>query len=439
MNQEKSKNETAPRRRRPGASAPYEVFTENKKEEEKKPKIHKDIKIDELPETKTSKRAKRATASTTVESKQEEKKEVKEKKIEPKEKKTKEPKVKKEKKPKEPKVKEEKKPKTKKSKIITAILIILYLLILGAVIYAGYFLGEKFALLDFKQLDVKDLGIEENVFDEANMNISKKEFDQIKTVAIFGTDNRSTSDENSRSDVNMVVSINPAKKSLKMISVPRDTRVQIRGSFDKMGHAYFYGGPQLAVKTLNQNFGLNITEYATIDFYGVIAAINKLGGINLDITLAERDYINKWTKESYGFSKAKYKTLKEYGKATLLNGEQALAHARNRSIGNDFTRAERQRTVLTAVLNKLSKMNLQQAMDLIDTMLKEVQTNVNIAEYVKIIPQLYASKDEYLSNIVSKQVPATTDLWFETINGLSCVVTNLPKQKTIFKNYIYNM
>ncbi len=421
MNQDENSevNIDIKKRRRAGAAAHYEVFTEDENEVKKEePKIEpKKIKIDEIDKDEKKSRRKKAVVADEIDNNAAKPK--KEKKV----KAVKDPNV----------------PKSKKHKIIITSLIILYLLVLSGVIFAGSFVGKRMALLNFEALDKEDLGIEENVFDGQNMNITKAQFDQIKTIAILGTDNRLTSDEKSRSDVNMVVSINPTTKSIKMISVPRDTYVQINGSRDKMAHAYFYGGPQLSVKTLNQNFGLNITEYVTIDFYGVINAINKLGGVNIDITEAERDYINKWTNESYGFSGAPYKKLTVFGKQTLLNGEQALAHARNRSIGNDFTRAERQRTVLTAVLNKLSKMDLQTAMDLIDTMLVEVKTNINISEYLKFIPELYASKDAYLSNIVSAQVPATEDIRFETINGLSCVVTDLTKQKSIFKNYIFNM
>ncbi|MEG0073616.1 MAG: LCP family protein [Clostridia bacterium] len=336
------------------------------------------------------------------------------------------------------KKKKNKKPLTKKAKILLSITLVIYVAIFVSVCFAGTFLGKRYAQVDIEKIDSEDLGIEKNVFDESNLNISKNEFNQIKTLAIFGTDNRATSDENSRSDVNMVVSINPTTKSLKMISVPRDTHVQINGSKDKMAHAYFYGGPQLAVKTLNQNFGLNITEYVTIDFYGVINAINKIGGVELDITEAERNYINKWTEESYGFSGRKYEALTTSGPKTLLNGEQTLAHARNRSIGNDFTRAERQRSVFTAILNKLSTKSLSEVMDLVDLMLQEVKTNINVIEYTKYIPELFAAKDQYLANIISRQIPATEDLHFETINGLSCVVTDLNAQKVIFRDCIFN-
>ena len=331
-----------------------------------------------------------------------------------------------------------KKEKKKISKLMI-FLILVYLLLCGGVIYGGYFLGNKYALINVTKLNHKDLGINNHAFDESNTNLTRKQFNQIKTIAVFGVDTRPGDELGSRSDVNMVISINPTMKSIKMVSVPRDTHVQIKGSKDKMGHAYFYGGPTLALNTLNQNFGLNITDYATINFNGVINAINKLGGIELDITEQEMNYINEWTHESYFFSNKPYKELTKYGPKTLLNGEEALAHARNRTIGNDFVRAGRQRQVLTAIINKLATKNLGEILALVDTMLKEVETNADVTDYFSIIPSMLANKDEYLANIISAQVPDLNNLHTEMINGLSCVVPNsMPKAKQDFQNYIYN-
>ncbi len=344
-----------------------------------------------------------------------------------------------EEKPKEEvKVKKDKKEKKPLSKT-TITLLCVYIVLCIAVIALGYFLGSKYALINVTKLNEAELGINEHAFDEANTNLTREQFNKIKTIAVFGVDTRPNDELGSRSDVNMVISINPTTKSIKMISVPRDTHVQIKGSKDKMGHAYFYGGPTLALNTLNQNFGLNITDYATIDFVGVINAINKLGGIELDITEQEMNYINEWTHESYGFSGKPYKKLTKYGPKTLLNGEETLAHARNRTIGSDFARAERQRNVLTAIINKLSTKNLSEIMALVDTMLKEVETNANVADYLAIIPSVLANKDQYLNNIISAQVPAITDLHTEMINGLSCVVPNsMPKARQQFQDYIFN-
>ena len=419
--------EQKPKRRPRKGSLASKKDVEKKEKETKKASKEKEKKAKKDPKEKTSKPKKEAKA-----------------------KKIKEPKVKKDKDTgievtnfadelSSDDKKENKKKTKKKISKLTIFLIILYLILCGGVIYGGYFLGNKYALINVTKLNKKDLGINNHAFDEANTNLTRKQFDQIKTIAVFGTDNRARDKEGSRSDVNMVISINPTMKSIKMISVPRDTHVQIRGSKDKMGHAYFYGGPTLAINTLNQNFGLNITDYATIDFYGVINAINKLGGVELDITQAEMNYINEWTHESYGFSGKPYKKLTKYGPKTLLNGEETLAHARNRTIGNDFVRTQRQRQVLTAIINKLSEKSLGEILELVDTMLKEVETNANITDYFAIVPSMLANKDEYLAHIISGQVPDLNNLHTEMINGLSCVVPNsMPIARKQFQDYIYN-
>ena len=331
----------------------------------------------------------------------------------------------------------EDKPKKKMSKGKIAFIVI-YLLLCTAVIYGGYFLGNKYALINVTKLNKQELGVNEHAFDEANTNLTREQFDQIKTIAVFGTDNRSDDKEGARTDVNMVISINPTTKSIKMISIPRDTYVQIKGSKDKMGHAYAYGGPSLALNTINQNFGLNITDYATIDFVGVINAINKLGGIELEITEEERLYINERVHESYKMSKKPTKLVDAPGKV-LLTGEQVLTHTRNRTVGNDFTRAERQRKVLEAIINKLSTKKLGDFMDLVDTMLKEVETNANITEYMAIIPTIFSSKDEYLANMISAQCPSINNVTTQTINGISYVVPiSMPQAKKEFQDYIFN-
>ncbi len=331
-----------------------------------------------------------------------------------------------------------KKKTTRKLSPVKISLLVIYLILCAAVIYGGYFLGNKYALINITKLNKQDLGINEHAFDEANTNLTREQFNKIKTIAVFGLDTRPNDELGSRSDVNMVISINPTTKSIKMISVPRDTYVQIKGTKDKMGHAYFYGGPTLALNTLNQNFGLNITDYATIDFVGVINAINKLGGLELEITEEERLYINERCHESYAMSKRPTKLVKNSGKV-LLTGEQILTHTRNRTVGNDFSRAERQRNVLQAIIKKLSTKNLSEIMDLIDTMLKEVETNANVTEYMAIIPSVLANKDQYLSNIISAQCPSINNITTPTINGISYVVPkSMPLARQEFQDYIFN-
>lgn len=319
--------------------------------------------------------------------------------------------------------------KNKKMKIWKIVLIIILLLIIGLISYAGFFIWSKLSKINYEAIDKSDLDINENLYNEVSDNISKKEFDDIKTIALFGTDSRDANNMYAgRSDTIIIASVNPKNKSIKLISIPRDTYVNIpdRG-MDKINHAYAYGKEQLSVKTINKNFGLNISEYITIDFSGLIHIIDSIGGVELNITEAEKDYINS------GVSKK----VMHSGNVTL-NGEQALQHSRNRTLGNDFARASRQRDVLEAIINKLSNKNMSEISRFCDIFLPQVKTNMDVMGYLDDVAVALTQKDSYLKNIYSVQIPSLDYSKGQMINGVYYFTTDLNKAKSEFIEYIYN-
>lgn len=325
----------------------------------------------------------------------------------------------------------QKKQKGKKGKIagiIVAIILILLVILLG--VGTGMVAG-KISKINFDKLDKGDLGVNEDLYTEVSDNVSKEEFEKIKNVALFGIDA-------GRSDAIMIASINQVDKTIKLISIPRDTYVSVAGhGKTKINHAYAYGKEQLALKTINSNFGLNISEYVTINFKGLINVINKIGGIELNISKAEKDYINEFVHESYELTGKPVQLLSSYGKVKLT-GEQALTHSRNRTIGNDFTREERQRDVLTAVMNKVSTMSITQLWSLSDSVLSEVKTNLNVSECMGIASDVLGNTSSYLNNIVSKQIPSEDDGGKgDNINGIYYYVCDLQKASKSMKNIIY--
>lgn len=325
----------------------------------------------------------------------------------------------------------QKKQKGKKGKIagiIVAIILILLVILLG--VGTGMVAG-KISKINFDKLDKGDLDVNEDLYTEVYDNVSKEEFEKIKNVALFGIDG-------GRSDAIMIASINQVDKTIKLISIPRDTYVSVAGhGKTKINHAYAYGKEQLALKTINSNFGLNISEYVTINFKGLINVINKIGGIELNISKAEKDYINEFVHESYELTKKPVQLLSSYGKVKLT-GEQALTHSRNRTIGNDFTREERQRDVLTAVMNKVSTMSITQLWSLSDSVLSEVKTNLNVSECMGIASDVLGNTSSYLNNIVSKQIPSEDDGGKgDNINGIYYYVCDLQKASKSMKNIIY--
>lgn len=300
----------------------------------------------------------------------------------------------------------------KKSKIwiIVIVDIILVLLFLG--IYAGSYVSKKLSNLTFKSLDEEGLAINEELYAKVSDEYSRKEFNSIKNIVLFGLDTQSVGDGQDnpnfmgRSDSIIIVSMNPKYKSLKMISIPRDTYAEIEGyGKTKINHAYEYGQEQLALKTINQNFDLDLTEYITIDFAGLINVINDIGGIELSITKAERDFINSNSWLAYDLTNKKVKKISSYG-TVKLDGEQALTHSRNRKVGDDFTRAGRQRQVIEAIMNKMSKMSFSEISSHVDVFLQQATTNINVMEYLGLISDVLFNKDSYLGNIISLQCPS---------------------------------
>lgn len=311
------------------------------------------------------------------------------------------------------------------------ILVLVVIVILGIFIY---FIYNKFGKIEYEKLDESQLSLNEDIYNEVSDQVSKDEFDNIKNVAIFGIDG-------GRSDTIIIASLNQTNHTIKLLSIPRDTYVKIEGhGKTKINHAYAYGKEQLALKTINENFGLNISEYITINFTGLINIINKIGGIELEITKAEMDYINAHVGESYSLTKNPVEKLSDYGKIKLT-GEQALTHSRNRTVGNDFTREERQRDVITAVMEKVSKMSKTQILGLSDDILTDVKTNLNVGKWTGILTSALGNSGEYLNNVTSKQIPSyeagNGSGKGQMIDGIYYFVVNIEETSTAFKNAIY--
>lgn len=333
------------------------------------------------------------------------------------------------------KMKPEKVKKSSKGKKIAIIIIsilLIFAIIFGILLYiASSTLGK----IGFESLDEGQLGLNNELYNEVSGNVTKEEFDNIKNVALFGIDG-------GRSDTIIIASINQNNHTIKLISIPRDTYVSVEGhGKTKINHAYAYGKETLALKTINENFGLNISDYVTINFKGLINIINKLGGIELEITKAEMEYINQNVSASYQISgKNNVQKLSSYGKVTL-NGEQALTHSRNRTIGNDFYREERQRDVITAVMNKVSKMSITQIWGLSDSILSEVKTNLDITECMGLLTSALSNSSEYMNNIISKQIPSEEEGngsgKGQMISGVYYFVSDLDEASQAFKDTIY--
>lgn len=317
--------------------------------------------------------------------------------------------------------------KNNKNKLMIALGFIIVLILVIGISY----IWTKLSSVNYQKIDKTNLDINEDLYQDVsnvNENITKDNFDKVKTVVFFGTDSRDTENMSSgRSDTIIIASINPVTKRIKLISIPRDTYVTIpNNGQDKINHAYAYGGEELSIKTINNNFGLAISEYVTIDFSGLVNVIDTVGGININVTEAEKAFINRGSKTKLSTSGN-----------VLLNGEQALIHSRNRTVGNDFERAARQRIVLEALIKKIGSMEVSQMLNLSDKMLKEVKTNMNITDYTSMLTSIATNKSEYLNDIKSIQIPSTDYSSGQMISGVYYFVPDMEKSKQDFYKTIY--
>lgn len=245
---------------------------------------------------------------------------------------------------------------TKKKKRIWLRILVFMTIIIGVGFSSLYlYAHNKLSKMDKVEVDKSDLGISQEI--STNYDNSNK----IKNIALFGVD--APDGENGRSDSIMIATIDSAHKKLKLTSIMRDSYVNIPGhGLDKINHAYAFGGPQLAIKTLNENFGLNITDFATVNFSSLPIIIDALGGVEINITDEEVSHIP-------GISSAG---------TYNLSGEQALSYSRIRyAEGGDYKRTERQRTVLEALFKKALTLPATSYVSTLDSVLPYIQTNMS--------------------------------------------------------------
>ncbi len=271
------------------------------------------------------------------------------------------------------------KPKKRKHRGLKVFSIIVIILI-AAILSAYFFAIGKLDLMDHQEINKENLAIN---------NSTNEKLKGYRNIAIFGIDSRAEDDygEGNRSDCIIIASINQDTNEVKLVSVYRDTYVQIEGyGLDKITHAYSYGGPELALNTINANLDLNIDEFVAVNWKAVADAVDLLGGITIDIDSSEIYQMNKYVYET---AKSVGKTAKRVTKAgeQTLNGVQAVTYARIRKTsGGDYKRAERMRTVVEEMVKEAKTKNLSELNEIANEILPEISTNINANEILSLIP-----------------------------------------------------
>ena len=274
------------------------------------------------------------------------------------------------------------KKKNKGLKIFLRVLIVIIVIILGIAI-AGYsFVHNKLSKMKTEYIDKTAIGISEE---------AKDSLKGYRNIALLGIDSRADDyGTGNRSDCIIIASINEKTKEVKLLSVYRDTYVYVTENgnkkLDKITHAYSYGGAQNTLKSLNEALDLNITEYVTVNFDAVIAAVNALNGVEIDITREELKYINDYIDATSQSSGIKSSHLSKAGRQTV-DGVQAVAYSRIRyTAGGDYKRTERMRTVVTAMAKKAKTLSIGQLNKLADEILPRVSKNIENNDIIALIP-----------------------------------------------------
>lgn len=259
----------------------------------------------------------------------------------------------------------------KRWKKITMVVVPILVLLLVA---AGIFVFAKLSGIQKETIDPKELSI--------------VDVDGYTNILFLGVDTRDINDlKDCRSDAIMVISINEETKDVKLISVYRDTFLKMgdEDRYDKIAHAFAYGGAPLSVKSINQALDLNIQNYVVFNFKAVADLIDKIGGIEVDVKEEEIFALNDYAQETADIiGRKECPMVTEPGKQTLV-GVQAVSYGRIRKgVGDDFKRTERMRNVLTIAADKIKNLNVSQISELIDLITPQIKTTLSNSDIISL-------------------------------------------------------
>jgi LCP family protein required for cell wall assembly len=298
-------------------------------------------------------------------------------------------------------------------KFLRTIFLIIIFLIATAFAVNAFFLGNVTSDLSG---NLSKYGISDEAASFAKQH-------KIVTVAVFGVDGRDDV-EGDRTDTIMVATADYEHSKVKVASLMRDTYVYIdkKYGYDKLNAAYAFGGPDLALQTINQNFDTTITDYVTIDFSAMVSMVNAVGGVTIDIeTEEELDWVNEYLMDVNEKVETGSPFLEETG-SQVVDGSQALAYCRVRYVGDgDFDRTLRQRVVFEQVLSKALDLDLQAQYNLVMATLPYVETSLSTMEMIKYGTNLalMPSKD-----IEQSRFPTDELISLDLLDGVSYVVPN---------------
>ena len=279
----------------------------------------------------------------------------------------------------------------KKHRFIKFLLVLaVIVLLLGAGLY--YLVGKVYSKMNYEEI--------------TSLTTEKMSEDGVTNILLIGNDSRKNSDDG-RSDAMILLSVSSKTDTIYITSLLRDMYVEIPGREERnrLNAAYSYGGAELLMETVEANFDIEVNRYVRVNFEAFANLVDAVGGIELELTEKEVEYINGYLVE--------YNQLLDRPQGTdnmdtsvsglvHLNGPQALAYTRNRDLGMDFGRTERQRKVLAAIIQKVPTALLSNGSELVNGLLPNLSTNLTRKECFELC--LMAGK-LLTHEIVSDSIP----------------------------------
>jgi len=262
--------------------------------------------------------------------------------------------------------------------------------------------------------------------DTSHLSITPKEelkeyesHESIKNIVLYGID--AEEGQAGRSDSIMIATIDPIHNKVKVTSIMRDSYVNIpEHGMDKINHAYAYGGAPLAIRTLNENFGLNIEDFVSVNFSSLPQIIDILGGITIDITEEEISHIPGVSSTG----------------PTLLTGKQALAYSRIRyASGDDYERTHRHRNVMSAVFTKALNAPPKSYPNILNNILPLVQTNLSSGDFVSLATKVVGLGS---GNSEQERFPRDGDGTGDMSTGIYYLKFDIETVKKQMRDYIFN-
>lgn len=327
------------------------------------------------------------------------------------------------------------KPRKKRRKVLFILEIIVLLLFIGGL----YVYGQISAKLD--KIDIQETDLQEQ---DIVTNDQAPQMTGYTTYALFGLDHRSRNEKlnTENSDTIIIASINNDTKAVKLVSVYRDTLLNVKDdTYSKANAAYALGGPAQAVNMLNTNLDLNITDYVSIDFDALVTVVDCLGGLDIPLSYAEIVHMNNYCVETAEETGKSYTPVElpepkpEDQEAIVgtyhLNGVQATSYCRIRYTASlDIGRTERQRRVIQMIVDKAKKAGLSTIFDIMDQVFPMVKTSVSKTEILKLIPAM-------IGYCIDETTGFPQDYKFATVKGSVIVPTTLDSNVLKLHQFLY--